>query len=83
MGLETLNYRSWQLWSVSPEKFRQINLLVQLKKAFENGVILTIDAYYVRYTCQALGFCRIYLLVIHIYKHIILAWKTADFLVFF
>ena len=31
MGLETLNYRSPQLWSILPENVRQINSLVQFK----------------------------------------------------
>ena len=33
MGLETLNYRSPQLWSILPENLRQINSLVQLKES--------------------------------------------------
>ena len=33
MGLETLNYRSPQLWSILPENSRQINSLVQFKKS--------------------------------------------------
>ena len=33
MGLETLNYRSPQLWSILPENLRQINLLVQFKES--------------------------------------------------
>ena len=32
MGLETLNYRSPQLWSILPENLRQINSLVQFKQ---------------------------------------------------
>ena len=31
MGLETLNYRSPQLWSILPENLRQINSLAQFK----------------------------------------------------
>ena len=33
MGLETLKYRSPQLWSILPEKLRQINSLVQFKES--------------------------------------------------
>ena len=33
MGLETLNYRSPQLWSILPENLRQINSLVQFKES--------------------------------------------------
>ena len=33
MGLETLNYRSLQLWSILPENLRQINSLVQFKES--------------------------------------------------
>ena len=34
IGLETLNYRSPQLWSILPENIRQINLLLQFKESF-------------------------------------------------
>ena len=33
MGLETLNYRPPQLWSILPENLRQINSLVQFKES--------------------------------------------------
>ena len=33
MGLETLSYRSPQLWSILPEIFRQTNSLVQFKES--------------------------------------------------
>ena len=33
MDLETLNYKSPQLWSILPENLRQINLLVQFKES--------------------------------------------------
>ena len=33
MGLETLNYRSSQLWSILPGNLRQINSLVQFKES--------------------------------------------------
>ena len=33
MGLETLNYRSPQLWSILPENLRQINSVVQFKES--------------------------------------------------
>ena len=33
MGLETLNYRSPQLWSIVPENLRQINSLAQFKES--------------------------------------------------
>ena len=74
MGLETLNYKSSQLWSTLPENLRQINLLGQFKESDRNGTVLTVPADYVSYTCQTSGFCSIYLLVIYIYKHLILAW---------
>ena len=32
-GLETLNYRSPQLWSILPENLRQIKLLVKFKES--------------------------------------------------
>ena len=73
MGLETLNYRSSQLWSTLPENLRQINLLGQFKESDRNGTVLTVPADYVSYTCQTSSFCSIYLLVIYIYKHLILA----------
>ena len=34
MGLETLKYRSPQLWSILPENLKQINSPVQLKESF-------------------------------------------------
>ena len=34
MGLEALNYKSPQLWSILPENLRQINWLVQFKESF-------------------------------------------------
>ena len=33
IGLETLNYRSSQLWSTLPENVRQIDSLVQFKES--------------------------------------------------
>ena len=33
MGLEMLNYKSPQLWSILPENLRQINSLVQFKES--------------------------------------------------
>ena len=33
MGLENVNYRSPQLWSILPENVRQINSLVQFKES--------------------------------------------------
>ena len=69
MGLETLNYRSPQLWLILPENLRQINSLSQLKKALGNGFVLTVRADYVSFICQTLGFCNIYLLVTYIYNH--------------
>ena len=33
MGLETLNYRSPQLWPILPENLKQINSLVQFKES--------------------------------------------------
>ena len=33
MGLEALNYKSPQLWSILPENLRQINWLVQFKES--------------------------------------------------
>ena len=33
IGLETLNHRSLQLWSILPENLRQINSLVQFKES--------------------------------------------------
>ena len=74
MGLETLNYRSPQLWSILPENLRQINSLVQLG----NGFALTARADYVNFTCQTLGFCNIYLLVMYIYNHPSLASLTTS-----
>ena len=69
MGLKTSNYRSPQLWSILPENLRQINSLVQFKKALENGIVLTVRADYVSFTGHTLGFCSICLLVMHIYNH--------------
>ena len=40
MGLETLNYRSPQLWSILPENLRQINLLVQFKGSVRKWVCI-------------------------------------------
>ena len=40
MGLETLNYRSPQLWSILPENLRQINLLVQFKESVRKWVCI-------------------------------------------
>ena len=59
IGIETLNYRSPQLRSILPENLRQINSLVQFKKALGNGIVLTVRADYVSYTCQTSGFCSI------------------------
>ena len=39
MGLETLNYRSLQLWSILPEN---LTGYVSLKKALGNGIVLTV-----------------------------------------
>ena len=36
----TLNYRSPQLWSILPEKLRQINSLVQFKESFRKWVCI-------------------------------------------
>ena len=33
MGLETLNYRSPQLWSILPDNLKQIDSLVQFKES--------------------------------------------------
>ena len=40
MGLETLNYRSPQLWSILPENLRQINSLVQFKESVRKWVCI-------------------------------------------
>ena len=40
MGLETLNYRSPQLWSILPENLRQINWLVQFKESVRKWVCI-------------------------------------------
>ena len=40
MGLETLNYRSPQLWSILPENLRQINSLVQFKENVRKWVCI-------------------------------------------
>ena len=40
MGLETLNYRSQQLWSVLPENLRQINSLVQFKESVTKWICI-------------------------------------------
>ena len=48
----------------------------------ENGIILTVRADYVNFTCQTLGFCSIYLLVMHINNNPSLAWQTLRFCVF-
>ena len=40
MGLETLNYRSPQLWSILPENVRQINSLVQFKESVRKWVCI-------------------------------------------
>ena len=40
MGLETLNYRSQQLWSVLPENLRQINSLVQFKESVRKWICI-------------------------------------------
>ena len=44
MGYETLNYRSSQLWSILPDNLKQIDSLVQLRKALGNGIVLTTHA---------------------------------------
>ena len=69
MDLETLIYRSPQLWSISPENLRQINSLVQFKKKRMYGIVLTVREDYKSNTCQTSGFSSIYLLVMHIYNH--------------
>ena len=38
MGVETLNYRSPQLWSILPENLRQINLFVQFIESVKKWV---------------------------------------------
>ena len=38
IGLETLNYRSLQLWSILPETLGQINLQVQFKESVRKWV---------------------------------------------
>ena len=40
MGLETLNYRSPQLWAILPENVRQINSLVQFKDSVRTWVCI-------------------------------------------
>ena len=40
MGLENLNYRSPQLWSILPENLRQINSLVQFKESVRKWVCI-------------------------------------------
>ena len=37
MGLETLNYRSRQLWSILPENLRHINSLIQFKESVKKS----------------------------------------------
>ena len=52
MGLETLNYRSLQLWPIFPENLRQINSLVQFKENIRgNGIVFTARADYVSFIC--------------------------------
>ena len=40
MGLETLNHRSLQLWSILPENLRQINSLVQFKESVKKWIFM-------------------------------------------
>ena len=79
MDLQTLNYRSPQLWSILLENIRQINSLDQLG----NGFALTARADYVNFACQTLGFCNIYLLVMYICNHPSLASLTTSFVCIF
>ena len=60
MGLETLNYRSPQLWSILPEKVRQINSLVQFKESFRKWDCID---------CPC-GLCKLYLPKIGFLYHI-------------
>ena len=72
MGLETLNYRPLQLLSILLENLRQINSLDQFKESVRK-CNCTVRADYLSYTCQISSFCSIYLLVMYIYQHPILA----------
>ena len=70
MSLETLNYRFPQLWSILPENLTQINSPGQFKQSvmglYDRPCRLC-------KLCQTSGFWSIYLLVMYIDKHPILA----------
>ena len=69
MGLETLNYRFPQLWSILLENLRQINSLVQFKESVRKWVCIDCTCRLCKLYLSNIVFCKIYLLVMYIYNH--------------
>ena len=73
IGLETLKYRSPQLWSILSENLRQINSLIQFEECVRKWDFIDCPCRLCKLYLPNIGFCSIYLLVMHIYKHPVLA----------
>ena len=56
MGLETLNYRSPQLWAILPENVRQINSLVQVKDSVRTWVCIDCPCRLCKFYLPNIGF---------------------------
>ena len=69
MGLETLNYRSPQLWSILPENLRQINLLVQFKESVRKWVCIYCPCRLCKLYLPNIGFLQHISLVMYMYNH--------------
>ena len=69
MSLETLNYRSPQLWSILPENLRQISSRVQFKESVRKWDCIDCPGRLCKLYLPKSGFCSIYPLVLHIYNH--------------
>ena len=68
----TYNQRNFQEFATKRKRTVKMDLKT-LNKALGNGYVLTIRADYVNFTCQTLGFCSIYLLLMYIHNHPTLA----------